>query len=231
MKRQKVGSSLVEDVQAELRQEILHGIRAPGERLLVQPLSQRLHVSLSVVREALTRLSEQGLVRSTPQSGFTVTPLSVSDLTDLTRVRIDIEGMIIRRAIDEGDLAWEAVVVAAHHRLAGTTPQVDGALNPHWTSAHSQFHAAVASGCQSTHLRAIRSALYDQSELYRAWAVPASEGRDVAREHQEICQAVLDRDADRACDLMQAHIQRTTDLLLRTLVLDDTTDRGLASPI
>jgi len=217
MKRQRVGSSLAEDVQGQLREEILLGMHDPGERLLAQPLAKRLQVSLSVVREALTRLAEQGLVKSTPQLGFTVTPLSVDDLADLTRVRIDIETLMIRRAVAEGDLAWEASVVAAHHHLAGTPVQADGAMNPAWRGAHSDFHAAVAAGCASPLLRTFRSELYDKAELYRAWTVRVSGRRDAAKEHREICEAVLDRDAERACALMAAHVQLTTDLLLESL--------------
>ncbi len=219
MKRQRVGPSLTEDVQLELREEILQGSLAPGEKLLVQPLAQRLGVSLSVVREALSRLAEQGLVRSAPQLGFTVMPLSLDDLTDLTRVRIDIENLMIRRAVAEGDLAWEASVVAAHHRLAGTPPQLDGQLNPAWRAAHSAFHAAVTDGCPSPLLRTLRLGLFDKAELYRAWSVRASGSRDVAGEHAAICAAVLDRDADRAAALTAAHIQRTTDLLVAAAAL------------
>lgn len=216
MKRQRVGSSLVDDIQSELREEILLGTLAPGERLLVQPLSQRLHVSLSVVREALTRLAEQGLLRSTPQLGFTVTPLSMEDLADLTRVRIDIESLVLRRAIAEGDLAWEASVVATHHHLAGTAPRSEaGGLNPAWRTAHSDFHSAIASGCASPLLQSMRASLFDKAELYRSWALKVSETRDVAQEHLEICQAVLDRDGDHAMALMASHIQLTTDLLVR----------------
>jgi DNA-binding GntR family transcriptional regulator len=217
MKRQRVGSSLTEDVQGQLREEILLGVHDPGARLLAQPLAKRLQVSLSVVREALTRLAEQGLVKSTPQLGFTVTALSVDDLSDLTRVRVDVENLMIRRAVVEGDLAWETSVVAAHHHLAGTPSSVDGAMNADWRAAHSDFHAAVAAGCQSPLLRAFRSELYDKAELYRAWAVPVSARREAAKEHKQICEAVLDRDADRACELMAAHVQLTTDLLLQSL--------------
>lgn len=217
MRRQRVGSSLVDDVQAELREEILVGLRAPGERLLVQPLSKRLQVSLSVVREALTRLAEQGLVRSAPQYGFAVTPLSVDDLHDLTQVRTEIETLMIRRAIAEGDLTWETAIVAAHHHLAGTPAAANGGLNPAWRAAHSDFHAAIASGCRSRLLRTFRLELYDKSELYRAWAVRASGSRNPAEEHRRISQAVLARDADRACELMAAHIHLTTDLLLDSM--------------
>ncbi|OIJ65031.1 GntR family transcriptional regulator [Streptomyces mangrovisoli] len=217
MKRQRVGSSLVEDVQVELREEILMGILEPGERLLVQPLSKRLNVSLSVVREVLTRLSQQGLVTAAPQQGFAVMGLSPENLADLTRVRIEVETLMIRRAVDEGDLAWETSVVAAHHHLARTAPLADGALNRGWRSAHSAFHAAVAAGCASPLLRAFRAELYDRAELYRAWAVRVSAERDAAAEHRRICEAALDRDADQACELTAQHIQLTTDLLIASM--------------
>ncbi|HTY71620.1 MAG TPA: GntR family transcriptional regulator [Actinomycetes bacterium] len=218
MRRQRVGSSLVEDVHAQLREEILLGTLEPGERLLVNPLSQRFKVSLSVIREALTRLAEQGLAKSTPQVGFTVTPLSEDALLDLTWVRIEVENMMIRRAVVEGDLAWESAVVASHHALAGTPARTSaGAVNPAWRVLHSQFHAAVASGCASPLMHRIRGELYDRAELYRALAVRVDTGRDAAAEHRRICEAVLDRDGELATELMTAHIQLTTDLVLRYL--------------
>lgn len=214
-----MGSSLVEDVHTQMREEILSGQLKPGERLLVQPLSQRFKVSLSVVREALTRLAEQGLAKSTPQIGFTVASLSIDDLLDLTRARVDIENLMIARAVVEGDLAWESEVVSTNHALAGTL-HVDpktGAVNPKWRVVHSDFHAAVAAGCGSPVLQRIRAELYDKAELYRAWAIRADPSRDVIAEHRSICEAVLDRDAPRATDLMAAHIRLTTELLLRFL--------------
>lgn len=228
VKRQRVGFSLAEDIHGQLREEILGGALEPGERLLVQPLSQRFKVSLSVVREALTRLAEQGLARSTPQVGFTVTPLSVEDLLDLTRVRVDIESLMIRRAIAEGDLTWESSVVAAYHTLAGTNPADPrtGRPNPAWRPVHAGFHAAVVAGCGSPLLQRIRAELYDKAELYRAWSVRANTGRDVATEHRRICEAVLDRDADRSTELMAEHIGFTTRLVLQLLEEHTAADRS-----
>lgn len=217
MRRQRVGSSLGEDVHAQLREEILGGDLAPGERLLVTPLSERFKVSLSVVREALTKLAEQGLARSTPQIGFTVTPLSLDDLVDLTLVRIEIDNLMIRRAVVEGDLTWESGVVAAHHALSVTAMRdaETGHTNPAWRQLHSRFHAAVTEGCASPLLQRIRGELYNKAELYRAWSALTGSQRDVVAEHRSICEAVLDRDPDRATQLMAAHIQLTTDLVFQ----------------
>ncbi|HXA91175.1 MAG TPA: GntR family transcriptional regulator, partial [Mycobacterium sp.] len=60
-----------------LRAELLSGVLKPGVKLLMVELASRFSVSQSVVREALTRLAEQGLVVATPQRGFRVRELSV----------------------------------------------------------------------------------------------------------------------------------------------------------
>ena len=58
----------------QIRRELLdlHGPYGPGDRLKLLALAERFDASLSVIREALTRLAEQGLVVATPQHGFSV---------------------------------------------------------------------------------------------------------------------------------------------------------------
>ena len=75
-------ATLSEQLYASIRADILAGRARPGERLRLAALAERHGVSLSVVREALTRLSGPGerLVSATPQLGFSVTPLSVDEL-------------------------------------------------------------------------------------------------------------------------------------------------------
>ncbi|HEY0410171.1 MAG TPA: GntR family transcriptional regulator, partial [Candidatus Dormibacteraeota bacterium] len=67
-------STRTQAVHDELRRELLDlsGQFEPGQRLKLLPLAERFDASLSVVREALTRLAEQGLVVATPQHGFSV---------------------------------------------------------------------------------------------------------------------------------------------------------------
>lgn len=66
--------TLSDDVRARLRADILSGRLLPGYRLKFPLLSARYDVSVSVLREALVRLAEQGLVQSEPHQGFVVTP-------------------------------------------------------------------------------------------------------------------------------------------------------------
>jgi DNA-binding transcriptional MocR family regulator len=69
-----------------LRSELLDGTNAPGAKLKLAELASRFQVSQSVVREASTRLTEQGLAVATPQRGFCVRELSIRDICELTKL-------------------------------------------------------------------------------------------------------------------------------------------------
>src|SRR3954467_10995280 len=115
-----MASTRTADVYDRLRSRLLNGELEPGAKLKLAEFGAEFGVSLSVVREAVTRLAEQGLVQSSPQRGFRVTPLSVDDLIDLTRTRVLIETLALRESITHGDLNWESTVIARHHALQKT---------------------------------------------------------------------------------------------------------------
>src|SRR5687768_17088376 len=82
---------LAERAYRELRQAIVRGEFPPGARLRVEALARRFAVSSSPLREALNRLSEQGLVRTLENRGFRVAPLTAQGVSDLARVRTLVE--------------------------------------------------------------------------------------------------------------------------------------------
>jgi DNA-binding GntR family transcriptional regulator len=211
--------SLAQAVYADVRAEILAGRYGPGSKLSPRRIATESNVSLSVVREALTRLTEQGLVVAEPQVGFSVVPLDIGDLRDLTRVRILIEGTALRDAVENADVEYETEVVATHHRMSRTTYLRDGTkdtITDEWENAHSQFHSALLSASTSARLRHLADSLRDASGLYRRWAgglATSLAPRDVPSEHSALMAAVLDRDADRAVALVSEHIKMTTLML------------------
>jgi GntR family carbon starvation induced transcriptional regulator len=228
MARARRGRSLVEDVYHDLRADILFGRRPPTTRLSLNDIAEQHGVSLSVVREAVTRLASEDLVEATPQRGFRVRALSLDHLRDLTWMRIQLETLALRESIANGDISWEAELVAAHHRLA-VTPMFfeDGTGNTEWLTAHSAFHAALAAACGSPILERLRHQLYDAAELYRMWSsnLPSHQARpDVADEHKAIFDAALARDADGAVALMTQHLETTARQLEAIAPVADTAD-------
>ena len=97
-----------EEVYEAVRSELLNAVLAPGEKLKLVQLSSRFGVSQSVMREALTRLTEQGLVVSTPQRGFRVIELSIDDMEDLSHLRVEMESRLrTLRCWDREPHSWD----------------------------------------------------------------------------------------------------------------------------
>jgi len=212
------GLSLTQSVYEQLRGDLLACRLWPGDRLKISDLCQSMGVNLGAVREALSRLSSEGLVVAEPQRGFRVAPISATELRDLTEVRIDVETRCLRRSIEGAGVEWETAIVAAHHgmtRLPERDPEDPLRANDAWSVHHAAFHRALVAGCGSPWLLRLRDSLYDQSERYRRLSVPlARTERDVAGEHREIMEAAVSRQADRACALLAAHFRATTLILL-----------------
>ncbi|WP_241031880.1 GntR family transcriptional regulator [Rhodococcus koreensis] len=200
-----------------IRDEVLSVRIPPGTKMKLADYSQRFDVSLAVVREAMGRLAEQGLLQANPQRGFSTLPLSVGDLFELTRARIVIETATLRESITNGDLAWEGSVVAAHHQLAATAMYDEsGTINRDFALVHRDFHVALLAGAANSHLESIATSLRDRSELYQYWSRYLGDGpnRDVACEHRQLAELTVARKVDEAADALARHIQRTTDSLV-----------------
>ena len=226
-------SSLTESAFRALRGDLLACRLRPGQRLNIKELSTRLNVSLGAVREALSRLTSEGFVVAEPYRGYCVAPISAADLRDLTDNRVMIEALCLRRAIEVGDVGWESSIVAASHRVNRTpqrAPNDIERLNDDYAKAHHDLHEAFVAACDSPWLLRMRAMLYGQSERYRYLAIPLSHAaRDINGEHDAIVGAILARDADRAVELMTAHLRFTTRLLLEARVVEGE-DRPPARP-
>ena len=202
-----------EEVTNRLRADILTGRLVPGSRLRSAELVDRYDSSTGVVREALTRLAEQGLVEAEPQHGFRVVTLSVADLHDLTVARCEVEGLVLRMSIEHGDVAWESRVVAAHHALVRTPmehPDDRSLLRDEWTLANAHFHEVLLSACPNQRLFAMASSLRDSADLYRRWSLPVAtyDHERVHAEHRALTDAAVRHDADAAVRILHEHIGR-----------------------
>jgi DNA-binding GntR family transcriptional regulator len=206
-----------EQVYDLLRSDLLNGVLQPGQKLKMVELTERFGVSQSVIREALTRLTEQGLLVATPQRGFRVRDLSIEDIAELTETRIEVESLALRLAAQRGDLQWETGILAAHHRLERTpVSRDDGTFNEDWSVQHRDFHQTLLAGCGNRRLESVANSLRDSAELYRRWywVLTDDHQRDLAAEHRQLKELALARDADRAIAVLTEHIDRAPSLLI-----------------
>ncbi|MEM6464673.1 MAG: GntR family transcriptional regulator [Pseudomonadota bacterium] len=210
------GASLTAQLTDRLRDDILNGALPPGQKLKIETLREQYEVGASPVREALSMLTAEGLVQRLDQRGFRVSDISVSGFEELLRTRCWLEERALRESIASGSPAWEEGVLLAHHRLT-KTPRTSGqseVASPQWERAHRMFHMSLLSACGSDFLIGFCEQLYDLNIRYRNIAgTVAYPSRNVADEHQAICEAAIGRQADEAVRLLIAHYTDTGEFL------------------
>lgn len=217
--RTETKSTRSTSVYDEIRTEILSADLLPGERLHTRALGERFDVGLSPVREALSRLTSERLVARREHCGFIVAPISLQDLKELTKTRCWLSEIGLRESIRNGGMEWEEGIVLAFHRLV-RTPRKSASgegRNPEWELAHTKFHQSLIAACGSTWLVDFSNQTFDAAGRYRQIARLAGAVRPPNQEHREIMNAVIDRNADRAAELMNQHLQLTTDMVRQTL--------------
>jgi len=202
-----------------LRADVITAVLPPGQKLHIGDLCRRYDIGLSPLREALNRISQEGLVEQSDLRGFYAAPVSAEGLEDLTRARCWLAEILLREAINRGDAAWEETVVIAFHRLSRVPRYPDGegtgpVFDPAWEAAHRAFHRSLVSACGSSWLIQLDQQMFDAADRYRHIARRAALGGTPARpdQHRAIMDAVLSRDTEQAIALLQAHYRRTGDL-------------------
>lgn len=206
-----------------LRQDVLSLSYLPGTKLKVEELQKAYGLSSSPLREALNRLSEEGLVRADDRRGFRVALVSEDDLRDITRMRLLVDIPALEDSMQNGTDEWEARVVASFHLLEKVEIRLpDGpvVLDPEWSQLHKAFHAELISACLSERLVGSSRSLFDQAERYRHISARfRTVVKRKSEEHKLLMRAVLKRDVDMACQLHQEHVLGTQRNALRALAL------------
>ena len=209
-----------------IRADIISGARPPGERLRIEMLKTIYDIGPTPLREALQKLSTEGLVLALEKRGFMVSPLDLDEFSDLNIARIEIEKVALSRSIALGDRQWESRVVAATYLMnkedAALLASGNG-VSDAWEAANAEFHATMIAACGSKWLLQMSDHLQDMCERYRRSSISQSirktgnGKRDVGKEHAAISNAVLARDARLACQLTESHYMKTLDRLKRDL--------------
>lgn len=126
------------------------------------------------MREALNRLTADGLVEQRDQRGFAVAAVSPADLVEITNTRCWLEEIALRKSMASGDARWEEELVLAFHRLSKTPRSLQAdrfEANPEWEQRHRAFHRALIGGCGSRWLIGFCEQLADQLYRYRQLSV------------------------------------------------------------
>jgi DNA-binding GntR family transcriptional regulator len=189
-----------ERVAAVLRDQIVEGARAPGSRLVERDIAAEMAVSRIPVRDALRILVADGLVTPRPRTWAVVRTFTTADIEELIEVRSALETLAFRRAAERGT-ADQLAELGGH--LAAEQGAVQDGDGPGARRAAADFHETVVAMASNRLL----SELFASTGSRIRWLLGQhSDMTTMATEHAELYGALLDRDAERAQTLAEAHL-------------------------
>lgn len=198
-----------------LRQAIITGEIAPGERLMEIPLAKKLGVSRTPVREAIRMLELEGLVVMIPRRGAEVARITEKDLRDALEVRCALEELAVvlacQRITKEGKERLKAACIS--FREAISTKHVPSIVN-----GDVAFHDSIIAATQNQRLNMMTHNLWEQVYRYRVEYVKDFSYHDVlVREHDAITNAILVGDAKLAQEVMRTHIYNQETIVINNV--------------
>ena len=217
----RMAAPLRQQVLERLREAIIGGQLAPGQRLVERALTDMLGVSRTVVREVLRQLESEGLVAIIPNRGPVVRELSTTEARDLYTIRAALEGLAARLCVEHAGapqlkkLAVALEVVAAAYK-SGDAEAILATKN--------RFYALLFEGAGSEALSSMLATLH--ARIWRWRALGLTHPRRSARRSEESVQglkailaAIKRRDADAAERLTREEARHAAAEVLRLIEL------------
>lgn len=199
-----------------LREGILKGDLKPGERLMEVSLAERLGVSRTPIREAIRKLELEGLVVMIPRKGAQVASISEKAVQDVLEVRLALEKLavtLVCQRIDEKDVlalkkAARAFSSVIESKDLGVIAQRDEA-----------FHDVIYQATKNEKLVLLISNLREQMYRFRLeYIKDANMRKSLVAEHQQLCDALINRDIEEAVSVITGHISNQQETVLKNLV-------------
>jgi len=218
-------NTIASQLVSQLREAIISGQLEAGSKINLDRAKQNFNVSLSPLREALARLISDGLVEFEDNRGYRVSPVSLSNLEEITSLREEFETYALRESMRVGDVEWEGNIMRSLHRLNRTERDASKPETlEQWEAVHREFHLTLISGCRKPLLLSFCKTMLNLNDRYRRTFLTRTSGdRNVSVEHSEIAQGTVARDIDYACGRLREHIHRTGTNLRRHLA-----EKGIA---
>ena len=197
----KLSRTVKSDLVEELRDAIICGEFAPGQRLLLEDIAIRFDISITPVREALRDLESEGLVAIFPHRGAVVTELSSDDLLDIYDVRATLEEMATR-------LAVPVITEDTLTQLESYVEQMDNHLDNVATlvKLNHNFHYTLYCTSGRRHLCELTTMLRYRTQHYLHAYIELSGMPMAQEEHRAIIEACRNSDAERAATIIREHV-------------------------
>jgi DNA-binding GntR family transcriptional regulator len=203
--------SAVERLFEKMRNHIIDGRFAPGQRLVEADLTEQFKISRGPLREAVRRLAAEGLVDITHNRGARVKRLDHGEVISLYEVREVMEGLAARLAAERASAAERKAIKASFDDMAKALAANDVRR---YIALNSNFHALILGAAGNAPLQAAITRLQTpvlrlQFESMMTDAVV----KESFEEHRDIVNAIVGKNPNAAERLMRHHIRRSKEMI------------------
>lgn len=207
-----------EDIYQRLKHAIMSARFIPGERLVVSQLEKTFRTSAMPIREALRRLVAEEALENSPNRGVQLPLMTPGRLTDLRRVRCEIEGLATE---------WAAARITPEEldELQAIQDRINGLVAAHITQDYldlnMQFHFTMYRAARSPLLMPIIERLWLQAgPALNAMRLTPYFGVGIDH-HDENLAALRQRDGKAARAGLEREITEAAEIIMRSLTGDD----------
>ena len=193
---------LAERVYDRLCEDIIGGALPPGSALVQEQVAAQYEVSRTPVRDALTKLTHEGLATLVPGRGYLVNTLSEDDIRDVYEVRYALEAMAARQAVGRHTPQQLVRLRASVDEYETLSPDAIEEL----FRLSADFHEKLLEPCPNAYLLSTLSAMWAhplQRRIMMTYRLGPEHQARVVRDHRSILEALAQGDADRLVELLR----------------------------
>jgi len=207
---------LSQKVYEKLKKEIIHGILEPGSSVSENKLATKLKVSRTPIREAMGKLIEERLVKTSPNKKMTISDVSITDIKEVLMIRGALEGLsasIASKRISDQEIDRLEKIVKQMHIC------VDENNLSTYFKADDEFHDLILKVCDNKWIDKIRRNLSNIIYRYRfkSLSVPGRLKHSL-EEHKAILESLKRHDPEEADKLSKLHMENTIINILRNVL-------------
>lgn len=199
-----------EAVYETLRKEILEGMLKPGAKIIISNLTSKFGLSETPIREAVRRLESEGLLIVTPHVGTTVSKIDPNEIIEFYLIRTELEALATK-------LATPLISTADLENLLAIIGEMEDAIRQNnfqdLGSLNEKFHLGIYRSAPYPHLLKLIVELWEKVHRIRSmdavFVMAPSRANESLREHKEIIEAIKQKDADRAAQLVRKQKQNS----------------------
>lgn len=199
----------------KLQQAIFSGKFKSGKRITEKEVAEELSVSRTPVREALYRLASTGLIKIIPHRGFLISKWSSMEIRDVMEIRIALEMLAVRLAVkrilpEEIEELKDLIIKMDKAVMKGDIKKV--------SYLNTEFHNRIVFASKNKELLDVMEPIKNKIHHFRIISISTPNRlKESHKEHEEILNALISKNAELAQKLIYQHIQKVSSIIEKKL--------------